>query len=195
MTRRGFTLLELMVALALTGVIVLLLYGAAAPASDVEARLATSRRAAHAQVGMRALLEDALRNARPAPQPGDPVFRLETRRSVGGTPDDRLTFVTRGGFPPLTSDADWRLTVEATAGGLAVRAVPLSVRAPAQVAALLPGVTGLEIRVQPVGGGAWTRSWPMPGVFPRAVLLTFWSDSEPLAPPSLRVSLPLGGAP
>jgi len=193
MTRRGFTLLELMVALALTGVIALLLYGVAAAASDVEARLATSRRAAHAQIGMRALLEDALRNARSAPRPGDPVFRLERRSSARGVPDDRLTFVTRGGFPPLTGDADWRVTVEATPAGLTARAVPLGVRAPAQVATLLSGITGLEIRVQPVGGGSWTRAWPMPGVFPRAVLLTFWSDSGPAALLPLRVRLPLGG--
>lgn len=194
MTRRGFTLLELIVALALTGIVALLIYGAASAASDVEARLAANRRAAQAQVGMRTLLEDALRNARPAPRPGDPVFRLETRTSTRGVPNDQLTFVTRGGFPPLTGDADWRVTIEATPHGLAARAVPLGVRAPARVAALLPGVTGLEIRVQPVGGGPWSRTWAMPGVFPRAVLLTLWNDSGPVALPPLRVRLPLGGA-
>ncbi len=191
MTRRGFTLLELMVAIVLATVVALLVYGTARAAFDTEARLAASRRDWQAQRAMRTLLEDALRNARPALRPGDPAFQLQALGS-GGVPRDRLTFVTRGGFPPLTGDADWQVTVEATPAGLSVIAVPLGVRAPARVAGVLPGVTGVEIRVQSPGGGPWNRQWGLPAAFPRAVLLTFWSDSAAVGAP-LRVALPLGG--
>lgn len=192
MNRRGFTLLELLVALALAGVVALLVYGAAQAAFDAEARLARERRALQAERAMRTLLEDALRNARSAPRPGDPAFILETGTSARGGPEDRLTFVTRGGFPPLTADADWRVTVEATPAGLAVSAVPLGVRAPPRIAGLVAGVTGLEVRVQAAGGGAWTGAWPTLAALPRAVRLTFWADTARAGLP-LVVALPVGG--
>jgi len=192
MTRRGFTLLDLLVAIVLTGVVALLVYGTSRAAFDTETRLAASRRAWQSRRAMRTLLEDALRNARSPLRPGDPAFQLQAQTSGQGVPGDRLTFVTRGGFPPLTGDTDWRITVAATPAGLSVIAVPLGVRAPARVAGLLRGVTGVEIRVQPPGGGAWTRQWAFPAAFPRAVALTFWNDSAAIDAP-LCVALPMGG--
>ena len=194
MTRRGFTLLELLVAIVLAGVVALLVYGAARAGADTQARLTASRRRWQAERAMRTLLEDALRNARPAMRPGDAAFALRARTSSTGIPQDDLTFVTRGGFPPLTADADWRVTIEIAeaGGGLSVIAVPLGVRTPARLAGVLPGVTGLEIRVLPPGGGSWTRQWALPSGFPRAVALTFWTASGPREA-ALRVALPLGG--
>ena len=194
MTRRGFTLLELLVAIVLTGVVALLVYGAVRAASDTEARLVTSRRHWQSQRGMRALLEDAVRNARPPTRAGGAAFSLEVATSSAGVPQDRLTFVTRGGFPPLTADADWRVTIEATPAGLTASAIPLGVRTPERLAALLPGVSGLEVRVLAPGATEWNRQWAFPGTFPRAVALTFWTDSgPPRAAAVLRVALPLGG--
>ena len=192
MTRRGFTLLELLVAIVLAGVVALLVHGVITAASDTEARLSTSRRHWQAQRGMRTLLEDALRNSRPPTRAGDAAFSLEVRTSPAGVPQDRLTFVTRGGFPPLTADADWRVTIESTPAGLSAIAIPLGVRTPERLAGVLPAVSGLEIRVLPPGGGAWNRHWLFPATFPRAVALTFWNDSGPTGA-ALRVALPLGG--
>ena len=194
MTRRGFTLLELLVAIVLTGVVALLVYGAVRAASDTEARLVTSRRHWQSHRGMRTLLEDALRNARPPMRAGAPAFSLQVATSSAGVPQDRLTFVTRGGFPPLTADADWRVTIEPTPTGLSASAIPLGVRTPLRLAAVLPGVSGLEIRVLAPGTSEWNRQWAFPATFPRAVTLTFWTDSGPLpADGVLRVALPLGG--
>jgi prepilin-type N-terminal cleavage/methylation domain-containing protein len=192
MTRRGFTLLELLIALVLAGVVALLVYGAVHAGADTEARIAAARRRWQSQQAMRTLIEDALRNARPALRAGDAAFALQTRTAADGVPQDRLTFVTRGGFPPLTGDADWRVTIEATPAGVSAVAIPLGTRAPARVAGTLAGMTGIEIRVQPPGGGPWSRQWTLPAAFPRAVALTFWSDSGPSGAP-LRVTLPLGG--
>ena len=192
MTRRGFTLLELLVALVLAGVVALLVYGAARAGSDTAARLSASRQQWQAQRAMRTLLEDALRNARPALRAGDAAFALHARTSSAGVPQDQLTFVTRGGFPPLTADADWRVTIETTPAGLSAIAIPLGVRTPERLAGILPGVTGLEIRVLAPSGGPWSRQWAWPAAFPRAVALTFWTDSGP-GGAALRVALPLGG--
>ena len=191
---RGFTLLELLVALVLAGVVALLVYGAVQAAFDVEARLVAKRRRWQAHTGMRTLLEDALRNARPAPHPGDPAFSVTPGSASNGAPADRLTFVSRGGFPPLTSDADWRVTIALTPAGLEAIATPLGMRTDARIAGVLPGVTALEISVQAPGGGAWTRRWPFPATFPRAVALRYSGDSAaPADLPPLLVMLPLGG--
>ena len=188
----GFTLLELMIAVALAGVVALLVYGAAQAGLDTEGRLAVNRRRLQSARTMRTLLQDALRNARPAVRPGPPAFTLEPRLSALGEPADRLSFVAAGGLPPLTSDADWLVTVEPTPAGLSLTAKPLGVRAPTPVAALLPGITGLKIRVQAPGTvSRWTDSWAFLYIMPRAVELTYWTDSGPADLP-LRVLLPLG---
>ena len=192
MRRGGFTLLELLVAIVLAGVVALLVYGVVTAASDTQAQLTTSRRHWQAQRGMRTLLEDALRNARLPMRAGDAAFSLQVRTSSAGIPQDRLTFVTRGGFPPLTADADWRVTLETTPAGLSAIAIPLGVRTPERLAGVLPDVTGLEIRILPPGGGPWNRQWAFPTAFPRAVALIFWTDSAPSGA-ALRVALPLGG--
>lgn len=192
MTRRGFTLLELLVAILLAGVVALLVYGAAEAGSDTAAHLAASRRQWQSQRAMRTLIEDALRNARPALRAGDAALVLQPQTSSAGIPRDRLIFVTRGGFPPLTADADWRVIIEVTEAGVSAVAIPLGVRVPERLAGVLPGVTGVEIRTQAPGGGPWLRHWPLPGAFPRAIVLNFWTDSGPMGAP-LRVALPLGG--
>ena len=188
----GFTLLELMMAIALFGVVALLVYGAARAGVDTEGRLATNHRRLQSARAMRTLLQDALRNARPAVRPGPPAFTLEPRLTALGEPADRLSFVAAGASPPLTSDADWLVTVEPTPAGLALTAKPLGVRAPTRAAALLPGITGLKIRVQAPGTvSGWSSTWPFLYIMPQAVELTYWTDSGPADLP-LRVVLPLG---
>ncbi len=188
----GFTLLEVLVALVLASIVALLVYGAARAGSDVEARLATHRRGVQTERAARAVLQDALRNVRLGARADDSTFVLDARRDARGRPVDRLSFKTSGGLPPLTSDANWLVTVEPTPAGLAVVGVPAGVRAAPRLLALLPGVTGLAVRVLARDSAAsWAERWSFPALLPRAVELTYWSAAGPLAPP-LRVALPLG---
>jgi len=188
----GFTLLELLVAIVLAGVVALLVYGAAQAGLDTEEHLVASGRSLQSARAMRALLEEALRNVRPALNPRAPAFTLESRTTVQGRPLDRLAFVTTGGLPPLTADADWAVTVEPTTEGLAISATPLGVRSARPVTGLLPGITGLKVRVLVPGTQSdWTETWALRWLLPRAVELTFWSDSGPVGSP-LRLLLPLG---
>ena len=106
---------------------------------------------------------------------------------------DRLRFVSAGTFPPLTPDADWEVTLAATATGLTLLATPLGVAAPPRRMLGPPDVKGLDVRVLTWGqAGEWSDRWRFPTLVPAAVELTYWGDGGPLGPP-LRLALPLGG--
>lgn len=188
----GFTLLELMVAIVLTGVVALLVYGAAGVAVDTQERVAERGREIRARQAWRATLQEAFRNTRPVAAFGDTVFQLE-ERFIGGRPADRITFTTAGSMPPLTADSDWNVTLEIAAEGLVLWAQPVGVLAPPRRVVGVPGITGLDVRVYDSGPPAeWRDVWLYPQVVPTAVELTYWTDDGPVAP-SERLWLPLGG--
>ena len=191
--RRGFTLLELLVAIVVTGVVALLVYGAVGAAAEVRTRVAAERDSLQSARAMRAAIEDALRNARSAFAYGDTVFVLDDRSDASGRPADRLSFVSAGALAPLTPDADWAVTIEPTPDGLVLTGAPIGFAAPARVVARLAGVTGLEVRALPTRGGApWTDRWTDGTTLPQAVELTYWSDTGAVGLP-IRVVLPGGG--
>jgi prepilin-type N-terminal cleavage/methylation domain-containing protein len=188
----GFTLLELMIAIVLTGVVAMLVYGAAAVAMDTQDRLRERGREIRARQAWRATLQEAFRNTRPAATFADTAFFLEDG-FVGGRPADRVSFVTAGSMPPLTADSDWVVTLEASPEGLVLSARPVGVIAPPQRVVGVPGVTGLSIRVfDPEPPAGWRDTWDYPRLVPAAVELTYWTDEGPAAR-SERLWLPLGG--
>jgi type II secretory pathway pseudopilin PulG len=168
-------LLELLIAIVLASVVALLVYGTAAVGTDTQERVLAARRNIATQNAFRATLVDALRNARAASYRGETVLTLEDRVDASGRPADRLSFVTAGGGPPLTSDTEWAVTLEPTGSGvqMVARAVGV-VRAPA-VVVNLPGAVGLDVRVLTPGPfGEWEESWGMYDPLPGAAGLTFW---------------------
>src|SRR6266850_2352274 len=180
----GFTLLEVMVAIVLTGLVVLLAYGAAQVSYDAHARLRADIDALQEAQALRELLQDALRSARAPQRPGDPRFTLHA---------GRLSFVTAGGGPPLDPDYDWLLTIELGGDGLELSATPVG-RAPATVVTIrVPGVTRWDVRALAPGPPQWLEEWPRTALMPRAVAITLWHDSAPLGLP-LQVRV-LAGAP
>lgn len=71
----------------------------------------------------------------------------------------------------------------------------MGIRAPGRLLALLPGVTGLAVRVRhPDLGPNWSAEWSSPAVLPEAVELTYWTDSGRVGVP-LTVSLAMGRVP
>lgn len=174
-----------MVAIVLTSLVVLLAYAAAQVSFDARARLGANLSTLQGARAVRALLQDALRNARAPQRPGDAGFTL-----TGG----RLSFVAAGGAPPLDPDYDWLVTLQPKAGGLDLSAAPVghapAARAP--VAFRVPGVTRWEVQVLAPGASQWMAEWPATTVLPRAVAIGLWHDSEPLGPP-LQVVLSPGG--
>jgi prepilin-type N-terminal cleavage/methylation domain-containing protein len=184
--RAGFTLLELVVAITLTGVVALLVYGAARAAVDTRTRLEDERLAVHSALAWNALVSDALRNVRAAQDYGRPTLVLEPASDSPGRPRDRLRLITAGGTPPLTGDADWEVVIAPAADGLALTAKPVGVAVPARRLARLPGVTGLDVRV--LAGSVereWAEEWSQAWFLPRAVEITLWTEAGPLPPPLL----------
>jgi prepilin-type N-terminal cleavage/methylation domain-containing protein len=188
----GFTLLELLVAIVLTAVVALLVYGAAGVAVDTQQRLEAKGLEVRARQAWRTTLQEAFRNTRPAATYRDTAFYLE-ERMVGGRPADRVTFITAGSMPPLTPDSDWIVTLEASNEGLVLWARPVGAVVPARRVVGVPGVTGLDVRVldyEPPAG--WRETWEYARFVPAAVELTYWSEEGPVGPPE-RLWLPLGG--
>jgi prepilin-type N-terminal cleavage/methylation domain-containing protein len=193
-SRRGFTLIELIIAIALTGVVALLVYGAADVALDTEERLQAEELVVRSERAWRTVVEDALRNVRANSDYGRATLVLEQRVDAMGRPRDRLRIITAGGTPPLTPDADWIVSIEATAGGVTLTATPFGVVAPPRTVTG-PSVTGLDVRVY---GGlenpAWLEVWSDSRSLPRAIEITYWTDSGPITPPVL-LTLPAGTGP
>ncbi len=190
--RLGFTLIEVLVTLVLTAVVSLLVYGAAQAARETQARIAAERESLQKALAMRLLLEGSLAGAQTALLAPDTMFVLESRVNARGIPQDHLTFVASGDLPPLSPGADWIVTVGPSREGLRLTGGPMGIRAPSRLLALLPGVTGLAVRVRDPGGEPdWVEEWNFLAVLPAAVELTYWTDAGPVGLP-LTVSLPLG---
>jgi prepilin-type N-terminal cleavage/methylation domain-containing protein len=190
--RSGFTLIEVLVAIVLTAVVSLLVYGAAQAARDTQVRVEAERSSLQRALAMRLLLEDALVGAQTTFRALDTVFLLENRVSNRGIPQDRLTFVSSGDIPPLSPGVDWIIAVEPTSTGLLLSGRPRGLRAGSRRLALLPGISGLEIRVKQTGKDVnWSSQWNFPTALPKAVQLTYWAESGPVGVP-LTVRLALG---
>ena len=183
--KRGFTLLEVLVAIVLAGVVALLVYGTASAGRDTAVRLRERRRALQTAQAFRSTVADALRNARPTRVYGDTAFWLDGQR---------VWFVAAGSMPPLTPDADWEVGIEAQpdGGGVVMTAKPVGVALPPRVVARYPEAIGLQVRVLTFGSRpVWTDRWAFPSYVPAGIELTYLGRSGTLGAP-LRLVLPLG---
>jgi prepilin-type N-terminal cleavage/methylation domain-containing protein len=190
--RSGFTLIEVLVSIVLTAVVSLLVYGAVQAARETQSRIDDEHQSLQRALSMRLLLETALIGAQIDFLAPDTIFVLTHKLSAQGVPQDWVTFSASGDLPPLSPGADWLVTVASTREGLRLIGAPRGIRTPIRTLALLPGVTGLRVRVRhPDLGPSWSEEWGSPAVLPEEVQLTYWSDSGPVGEP-LRVSPALG---
>lgn len=185
-SRRGFTLLELVVSIAVTGVIALLVYASAAAGFDTRDALARHRASTESQMRTRALLSDALRHASDEADSGQPAFDLEDAVDQHGLPADALTFLTRGIGAPLGASALWRVSVGATPTGLRLQAWPADVDAssPPAIVGTIEAARGLDVDVMSLASPVWLTAWPSAGQLPAAVRLTFYDQTgKPIGAP------------
>lgn len=196
-SRRGLTLIELLVALSITGLVMVSGYGALSVMVDHRARVMTATDAVASAAAKRRMLEGWLRGARLTIE-GDATFEglhgVERDR-----PDDALTFVTNAPTPigsqetliHVYIDRDEKtpergLTVNLTdRKGGASRRLEVDARA-----------TGLDIRYLSglFGKRAWLDSWVSTTVLPSAVSLTASAAPADSLPSLLRAAIvvPLG---
>jgi prepilin-type N-terminal cleavage/methylation domain-containing protein len=190
--RSGFTLVEVMVGMVVTGVVALLVYGATRTAADTQARLADGRVAARGEMAWRAFVADAVRDARSGRDYDEPTFLVQDGVDPDGHPADRLVLVTTTSMPPLAIGADWRVSIAAGREGLVAEATPLGRSTPRRTVWAPEDLTGMD--VQALAGGRWVNAWPGEPSLPRAVRITFWTADGPRGVPLVLV-LPLSGSP
>ena len=173
MTRRGFTLIELMLALVISSLVITLAYGTVRAGTDTAERASRVRAGVQARGAAREILADALRHVLPGVTGGSPVFELTDSIGSDGLPHDVLRFVTRGVLPPFGAGDVWivRVLVDSAVVIDAMTEVP---RDGGRYRAALAGARGLDIRVLPYGAGApWRDVWDDAGRRPKAVSLSF----------------------
>jgi len=175
-SRAGMTLLELVVALAITGAALAAGYGAFAGVVDRrEALTAATDHVARAD-GVRRLLRDWLRSARVGLGSEGPDFR-GLDGTAGAAADDELTFTTDavtplGGVAALVRvfvDRDPRTPERGLTATLAEWGGTAALRIE-----LAPDVDGFDVRYasRVFGGIRWLPSWISRSVLPGAVEIT-----------------------
>lgn len=172
--RRGaFTLLELVVALAIAALVATLAYAALRAGTDAGVRLGSFQRTTARQALLRALVSDALRHLADAGSAAESAFVIDRSVGVDGTPIAGVRFLSRGIATPMGAGEVWRVALTPTAAGLRFRAEPRDHPNAGTLVALLPDVRGMEIRALRLADSAWVDDWHSPTALPIAVALRF----------------------
>lgn len=195
--RRGLTLIELLVALTITGLMMGSGYGALSVMVDHRARVMAATDAVASAAAKRRMLTGWLRGARLTIE-GDATF--EGLHGVDeDRPDDALTFVTNAPTPLGSNetivhvyiDRDDKTPERGLTVSLADRKGGVTRRIEVD-----PHATGLDIRYLSglFGKRAWLESWVSTTVLPSAVTLTASSEQPDSLPALLRpaIVVPLG---
>ena len=142
--RRGFTLIEVVVAITLTAIVLAIAAAALGAATSARARIETHQHSLEADSRMRALLSDMLRHAPAGDAVNEPMLRIE--RDGPGEPT--LVFLSTGVREPFGTGAPWRVTVRQDSTTLIVDALPLGRTASAAPLHMtLSDVTDFDVRV------------------------------------------------
>lgn len=179
--RKAFTLIEVIVALVLTGLVALLAYGSAQAGFDTADRLDDYRQGTESEALMRGMLSDALRHVADAPAGGPASFRVER----ASRSSDALAFVTRGVTAPHGAGPLWMMTVRSSPRGLWLHAEPLEDTAAADIDAFASELTGISVRALN-DDGAWVREWTTGQRTPAAIEISFSGLRSPV--PTLLVA-------
>ncbi len=173
-SHHGFTLIETMVALVLSGIVALLAYGTMRAGFETRDRLTEYRHESESVATMRALLTDALRHPADAGELGYPTFRIEREIETPSLNGNRLQFVSRGVSSPLGAGARWLVTLASAGDGMHFSAEPLDETDLGSIASVLPGVRAVRVQVMAdVTDAAWRDSWTSERQAPAAVRLDF----------------------
>jgi prepilin-type N-terminal cleavage/methylation domain-containing protein len=196
-SRTGLTLIELVVALTITGLVMITGYSALSTLVDHRDRVVAATDSVTTIAGKRQLLVDLLRGAQ-LNISGQAKFE-----GIGGVdhdlPDDALTFVTNAPTPADANQTLVRVYIdreEKTPERGLMMEIADTRGDPGKRIELDPRVSGLEIRYLSgvFGKRTWLDSWVSTTVLPSAVRLSFVSAQNDSVPPLLRVPIivPLG---
>ena len=171
--RRGFTILELVIALAIGGIVVLVAFGAVSVATDAATRLRGAQRTSLGSLSARATLEGWLRAATVAP--GTAPF-VGVRSTGLDRRDDEVAFAVLDGGPLYPGPRHIHLRLDddpdTPARGLVAELRPLrgGTVDTLQVAAEAEGLA-LRYRAAAAGRSRWQDAWRSDRELPAAVEL------------------------
>jgi prepilin-type N-terminal cleavage/methylation domain-containing protein len=189
--RAGFTLLEVIVAITVTGLALTTAGMALTAARSTAARIQTHEARTEAESRVRALLTDMLRHAPRAEQVDQPLLVVDR---AGGTPV--LRFLSTGVREPYGTGGVWLVEVALRDSTLVVRATPTGRDADATpLTATLSPVEQFDVRVleyaTALASSAWRADWPVAQDRPRAIELSGQAGSGSSTTPSAPASTPL----
>jgi prepilin-type N-terminal cleavage/methylation domain-containing protein len=190
--RRAFTLVEVIVALTIAGLIALAARAAIVGGLDTQERLARHTAAGEADARFRALLIDGFRHMADAPAPGLQPFTL--RDTVhNDVPGHVAEFYSRGFAHPAGTGQTVLVRVAPSPEGLT-----LSVEAPDGSLLLrgtLTDVAAMRVRAR-APGGDWVAMWPRTLQLPTAVEIAFTpAQTRAAAPLTMIVATQLDPVP
>jgi prepilin-type N-terminal cleavage/methylation domain-containing protein len=172
--RRGFTLIEVLVAIVVTGAVALLAYGSLQAGFDTNERLSRHHETFEADAKFRALVSDALRHPVEPTAIDEMLLALVDAVDSSGTPSDRLRFLSNGIVTPLGTSPPWEVTVGPGREGIEFLARPLDGTAGATIRATLRSARGLDVHVlSRHNDAAWDTQWSSGGRMPAAIELSF----------------------
>jgi prepilin-type N-terminal cleavage/methylation domain-containing protein len=188
MTRRGMTLIELMVALVVAGLVTLLASTTLSAARDVEARVLSASDDGDSMTQLRTLLGDAVRHAVIAESGGVRVVLQ---------PDGRvqaLQFETRGVDRPSGAGTLWTVTLRVDSAGTVLDADPVGDVRP-RLRARARTVHGIRAQFMAPGESVWRATWDDATTLPAAVEVTWLArDGRHLGVPLVARTTPRGQA-
>jgi prepilin-type N-terminal cleavage/methylation domain-containing protein len=192
--RAGFTLIELVVGLALTALAATLVAGSVRAAVDARKRQATAGEAEHRARVTRAFLREAVRGLA-TERAGLADLVVLAPGADPATGSDRLVFSTRGGAT-FGWDADLKaveLLVDRDPAtphtGLVARVLRIEVGAPVEdTLQLVPWATALRVRLMSADG-TWQSEWPDRTAAPAGIELRL--EVEPGSAADRLLELPL----
>jgi len=194
MSRRAFTIVELMVGLIIAGVVSLLAYGTLRAGLDSEDRIASYRSETESVALLRSVLTDALRHIASAPNGETPPVEIENTITADGVNAGILRVVSRGVTDPLGTGRLWRISLEGTRDGLRYQAVPLEDTLASGISSLLPHIRGVRVRALSDDDLQWQMKWGVERRVPRAIEITFEAAAQTSAHPVLLVFTGLDGS-
>jgi general secretion pathway protein J len=186
--RQGFTLLEVIVAITVTGLALTTAGMALSAARGTAARIQRHEARTEADSRVRAVLTDMLRHAPRAEQVDEPLLVVDR---TGTTPV--LRFLSTGVREPYGTGGVWRVVVGLRDSTLVLRATPALGEVDASpLTATLSSVTGFDVRAlehaTSLTAAVWRADWPIAQDRPRAIELT-WQRADDATSPPLRVVL------
>jgi prepilin-type N-terminal cleavage/methylation domain-containing protein len=185
--RRGFTLVEVLIALLISSVVVVLAYATLSAGLDTQDRVADARDADAESAAMRAMIGDALRHA----VPGDASDPLGMHSNAAGS---SLHFVTRGIDAPMGGSGRWQVSISIDTAGVSMRAESRDgQRTPLTLTARRG--RDLAVRFLPAVSMDWRDQWEDPSRLPEAVELRFLdAQGHDLMPPLVARTMPVSGS-